>query len=120
MPVRLIESLATREPLADVFSDRSILRALLDFEVALARVEARFDVIRREAAEVIAQAANPDLFDAPDLAREALRAGTPALPFVKALTERARSTDRKAAGFVHFGPTSQDVVDTAFVLRSEE
>ena len=116
MPVRLIESLATTEPLADVFSDRSILRAMLDFEVALARVEARFDVIPREAAEVIAQAANPDLFDAPDLAREALRAGTPAIPFVKALTERVRSTDRKAARFVHWGATSQDVVDTAFVL----
>ena len=46
MSVRLIESLATTEPLADVFSDQSILRAMLDFEVALARVEARFDVIR--------------------------------------------------------------------------
>jgi hypothetical protein len=39
--VRLIESLATTEALADVFSDRSILRAMLDFEVALARVLSR-------------------------------------------------------------------------------
>jgi len=40
MPVRLIESLATTEPLADVFSDLSVLQAMLDFEVALARAEA--------------------------------------------------------------------------------
>jgi len=114
MTVRLIESLATTEPLADVFSDQSILGAMLDFEVALARVQARLDVIPRDAAEVIGKAAAG--FDAPELAREALRAGTPAIPFVKALTERVRSADPKAARFVHWGATSQDVVDTAFVL----
>jgi 3-carboxy-cis,cis-muconate cycloisomerase len=116
MPVRLIESLATTEPLADVFSDRSILRAMLAFEAALARVEARLAVIPSEAAAAIAKAANPDFFHAADLARETLRAGTPAIPFVKALTERVRSVDPNAARFVHWGATSQDVVDTAFVL----
>ncbi|HEV8042114.1 MAG TPA: 3-carboxy-cis,cis-muconate cycloisomerase [Bryobacteraceae bacterium] len=108
MPVRLIESLATTEALADVFSDRQILRAMLDFEVALARVQARLEVIPRDAAEAIEKAAAS--FDASELARETLRAGTPAIPFVKALTEQARSR------FVHWGATSQDVVDTAFVL----
>ncbi len=116
MPVRLIESLATTEPLADVFSDRSILLAMLAFEVALARVEARLDVIPHEAAEAIAIASNPEMFDATELARETLRAGTPAIPLVKALTERVRSLDPNAARFVHWGATSQDVADTAFVL----
>jgi 3-carboxy-cis,cis-muconate cycloisomerase len=116
MPVRLIESLATTEPLADVFSDRSILRAMLDFEVALARVEARLDVIPRGAAEVIAKAANTNVFDAAELARETLRAGTPAIPLVRALTERVRSLDQNAARFVHWGATSQDVADSAFIL----
>src|SRR5580704_5286001 len=116
MSIRVIESLATTEPLADVFSDRSILAAMLAFEIALARVEARFDVIPREAADAITQAADPDLFDAAELARETLRAGTSAIPFVKALTERVRSVNPDAARFVHWGATSQDVVDTAFVL----
>jgi 3-carboxy-cis,cis-muconate cycloisomerase len=116
MSIRLIESLATTEPLTDVFSDRSILAAMLAFEVALARVEARFDVIPRQAADAIGQAATPDFFDAAELARETLRAGTPAIPFVKALTERVRSVNPDAARFVHWGATSQDVVDTAFVL----
>jgi 3-carboxy-cis,cis-muconate cycloisomerase len=116
MSIRLIESLATTEPLTDVFSDRSILAAMLAFEVALARVEARFDVIPRQAADAIGQAATPDFFDAAELTRETLRAGTPAIPFVKALTERVRSLDPHAARFVHWGATSQDVVDTAFVL----
>lgn len=116
MPVRLMESLATTEPLADVFSDRSILGAMLDFEVALARVEARLSIIPHEAADAIAQARNPDLLDHAELARQTLRAGTPAIPLVKALTERVRSVDQNAARFVHWGATSQDVADTALVL----
>ena len=41
MAARLIEALATTEPLAELFSDRSVLQAMLDFEAALARAEAR-------------------------------------------------------------------------------
>lgn len=114
--VRLIESLATTEALADVFSGRSILRAMLDFEVALARAEARLDVIPRDAADAIEKAASVDALHPAGLAREALRAGTPAIPLVKALTECVRSLDPQAARFVHWGATSQDVADTAFML----
>ena len=69
MPVRLLDSLATTEPLAEIFSDRSILGAMLEFEVALARVEARLQIIPQAAAEVIASAANPDAFDLDSLSR---------------------------------------------------
>jgi len=57
MPVRLIESLATTAPLSDLFSDQSILQAMLDFEVALARAEAQLKIIPRSAADAIAVAA---------------------------------------------------------------
>ena len=52
MPVRLIESLATTEPLADLFSDDSVLRAMLDFKAALARVEGRLGIIPRTARSI--------------------------------------------------------------------
>ena len=51
MPARLIESLATTEPLADLFSDQSVLQAMLDFEAALARAEATVGVIPESAAK---------------------------------------------------------------------
>ncbi len=54
MSVPLIQSLATTEALADVFSDESILQAMLDFEIALARVEARMGIIPQRAADAIA------------------------------------------------------------------
>jgi 3-carboxy-cis,cis-muconate cycloisomerase len=117
MPVRLLDSLASTEALADLFSDGSILQAMLDFEVALARVEARLGIIPANAASAIAAgAANLAAFDCGDLSRRALRSGTLGIPLVKALSEVVASKDASSASFVHWGATSQDVTDTALVL----
>jgi 3-carboxy-cis,cis-muconate cycloisomerase len=114
--VRLIDSLATTEPLANVFSDRSVLQAMLDFEVALARAEAELKIIPQSAARAIARAARAEGYDAAALTRQTLRAGTPGIPLVKALREKVGQEDPEAANFVHWGATSQDVADTALIL----
>lgn len=116
MPVRLIDSLATTEPLAAVFSDASVLEAMLRFEIALARCQARLGIIPLAAAKAIAAAADVDNFDTAALAHETLRAGAPAIPLVQALTRLVSERSAAAAGFVHWGATSQDVADTALVL----
>lgn len=116
MPPRLIDSLTTTAPLAEIFSDGSVLQALLDFEAALARAEAGAGVIPRSAAQAIEFAAKATNFDNAPLAAEFLRAGTPGIPLVKALTEKVRSANEEAARFVHWGATSQDAADTALVL----
>ncbi len=116
MPMRLVENLSTTRPLAELFSDQSVLQAMLDFEVALARTEARLKIIPQSAAEAIATAAHAEAFDSAALAIAAAGSGTPVVPLVKALIERVRAQDPAAAGFVHWGATSQDVADTALVL----
>jgi 3-carboxy-cis,cis-muconate cycloisomerase len=117
MTVRLIESLATTEPLAEVFSDSSVLQAMLDFEVALARAEAELKIIPEPAARAIAAAArSSEGYDTGSLACDALRAGTPGIPLVKALRKKVQQQNPAAADFVHWGATSQDVSDTALVL----
>jgi len=116
VPARLIESLATTEPLADIFADESVLQAMLDFEIALARAEARVGIVPKSAAETISAVARASEFDIPALSRGMFRAGTAAIPLVKALTEKVRARDQEAAGWVHWGATSQDVADTALVL----
>jgi len=116
MAARLIESLATTDELVELFSDESVLQAMLDFEGALARAEAGVGIIPRAAAETIMASAKAHFFDAGEISRAALRAGTLSIPLVKALTERVRVSDPDAAGFVHWGATSQDVADTALVL----
>jgi len=116
MFTRLVESLAATEKLSEAFSDASVLQAMLDFEAALARAEARCGVIPASAAAFITDATRAECFDTGELARLSLRAGTPAIPVVKMLTARVRALHPEAAGFVHWGATSQDVADTALVL----
>jgi len=119
MPASLIEALATTGPLAEVFSDESVLHAMLQFEITLAKAEARVGVIPKSAAKVIAST-QTSAFDVSALARDTRRAGTPVIPFVKALTEIVHREDAPAAGFVHWGATSQDVADTALVLMLKQ
>ena len=103
-----MECLSTTAAMSQVFSDSNVLQAMLDFELALARVEARHEVIPAEAAAKIAEAASAG-FDLAELTAQALRAGTPAIPLARMLKDRA-------GPYAHWGATSQDVVDTALIL----
>lgn len=116
MSVRLIESLATAEPLAEVFSDESVLGAMIEFEVALARAQARFGMMPESAAQAIAAATKARNFDTASMAKQALEGGTLTIPLVKMLRHKVRESSPAAASFVHFGATSQDVADTALIL----
>jgi 3-carboxy-cis,cis-muconate cycloisomerase len=113
---RLVDALGTTQALSDVFDDASVLQALLDVEVALARAEAAVGVIPADAAVSIARAAIAADIDAGALARDARTSATLAIPLVAALTARVAAQDPDAARFVHWGATSQDVVDTAMSL----
>ena len=114
---RLIDALCTTPALAEVFSDRTVIGAMLAFESALAMAEARAGVIPQAAAEAIAAAAaDEDGFDLQALLRETRRSATPSIPLVAALVDRVRSRNPEAAAYVHWGATSQDVADTALVL----
>jgi 3-carboxy-cis,cis-muconate cycloisomerase len=116
LTARLIESLATTEPLTELFSDSCVLQVMLDFEVALARAEVRAGIVPKYAADRIAAAAHASEFDIDALSRGMFRAGTPGIPLVKALTEKVKAADSDAAGWVHWGATSQDVADTSLIL----
>ncbi len=116
MPPRLLDSLATTDEFAALFADRSLLQAMLTFEVALTRAQGRLGLIPPSAAAAIARAADPTAFPAASLAREARESASIAIPLVKALTARVREIDQAAATYVHWGATSQDVLDTAMAL----
>jgi len=115
MSTRLIDCLAATKALSEIFSDRHILQTMLNFETALARAEAHVGVIPVEAASAIAQAAAAQDFDIDELVEASLRAGTPAIPMVRMLRNAVHSQNAAAASFVHWGATSQDVVDTVLI-----
>jgi 3-carboxy-cis,cis-muconate cycloisomerase len=103
-----------------VCDDRTMLQHMLDFEAALARAEALVGVIPWSAVAPIAKACRADAFDFAALANAATRSGNLAIPLVKALTSAVAKGDAEAARYVHWGATSQDVIDTAAMLTLRE
>jgi 3-carboxy-cis,cis-muconate cycloisomerase len=99
-----------------VCDDAAYLQHMLDFEAALARAEAATGVIPASSAGPIAKACKADAFDLAALAEAATRSGNLAIPLVKALTAEVAKADPEAARYVHWGATSQDVIDTATML----
>ena len=99
-----------------VCDDLAYLQHMLDFEAALARTEAATGVIPAAAVGPIAQACQAQGFDLAALAEAATKSGNLAIPLVKALTAAVARTDPEAARYVHWGATSQDVIDTAAML----
>jgi 3-carboxy-cis,cis-muconate cycloisomerase len=99
-----------------VCDDAAYLQHMLDFEAALARAEAATGVIPASAADPIANACKAGAFDLSALAEAATRSGNLAIPLVKALTADVAKADADAARYVHWGATSQDVIDTAAML----
>jgi 3-carboxy-cis,cis-muconate cycloisomerase len=99
-----------------VCDDAATLQNMLDFEAALARAEAPTGVIPKRAVDPIGKACNAEAFDIAGLAMAATRSGNLAIPMVKALTANVARTDAEAARYVHWGATSQDVIDTAAML----
>ena len=99
-----------------VLDERAFVQAMLDFEAALARAQAAAGAIPSKSAEAIAAACDAARFDPIALAVEGGRVGTIAIPLVKALTAEVAKADAQAALVVHWGGTTQDVLDTAQVL----
>ncbi len=103
--------------MVQLFAPEAHLRQMLRFESALARAQAQAGVIPVEAADAIAAACRLAFLDVPALYREASTTGSVAIPLVRALTER---TGEAGAAYVHWGATSQDVIDTALMLQARD
>ena len=111
--------LSTSETLA-AFSDGNFVAAMLRFEAALARAQAAEGLIPEAAAQSITGSCKVELFDVAKIVRESGRAGSVAIPLVKALKEAVGLFNADAVPFVHFGSTSQDVIDSAMALVTRE
>jgi 3-carboxy-cis,cis-muconate cycloisomerase len=103
--------------LRDAVSDEAWLTAMLDAERALTNAEALAGVVPTHLAYPITEACRPDLYDIGQLAAEGHATANPAEPLVRAL--RA-AVGGEAAQYVHWGATSQDIVDTAAMLVARD
>lgn len=110
----LLGDLFSDPEIAALFDDRAQIASMLLFESALAAAEARTGLIPQQSAVRIADVCRDFEPDPATLAGPTARAGVPVPALIKALKAEIGGED---ARYVHFGATSQDVVDTALVLQ---
>ena len=112
----LFDRFLSTPEILEVFEARPFVQAMFDFEAALARAEAAEGVIPDAAAAKIASACRVEAYDLDALISTGANAGSLAIPLVKRLTEAVAAQDAAAAAWVHWGSTSQDVLDTAMAI----
>jgi 3-carboxy-cis,cis-muconate cycloisomerase len=100
-----------------VWSARQTVQSMLDVEAALARATAAHGVIPAGAVAAIVAACDVDRIDAAALMAGAASGGNLAIPLVKQLTAEVKRHDADAARYVHWGATSQDIIDTGVALQ---
>lgn len=101
-----------------IWEIETTLQRMLDVEAALTRASADAGVVPHAAVAPIAAACDVALLDIPALLDASASAGNTAIPLVKQLTAVVKARDPEAARYVHWGATSQDIIDTATVLQS--
>jgi 3-carboxy-cis,cis-muconate cycloisomerase len=97
----------------EVFSDFSLITRYAEVEIALAKAEARCGVIPAQAAEEIAKRTDVSTLDFELLRQETDIVGYPILPLVHQMVKQCGDAGR----YVHWGATTQDIMDTAVVLQ---
>lgn len=118
MTVGMFESFVTRHWFSDtakqIWSDEQTLQAWLDVEAALALAQADLGVIPADAAPQIAAACDASRFDPDQLSRDIAHAQHPFVPVLKQLEKLCGDP---AAGYIHWGATTQNIFDTASALQ---
>ncbi|MDT9001438.1 lyase family protein [Paucibacter sp. APW11] len=118
MSVLVFEGFLSTPEMVELFGETAIVQAMMDFEAALARGQARAGLMPAAAAQAIASLCRAELYDVAALVAASGRAGSLALPVVRKLAETVALFDPVAAGYVHWGGSSQDLIDTAMVLQT--
>lgn len=115
----VFEGFLSTPEMAALLDERAMVQAMMDFEAALARAQARVGLIPLAAAQAISSLCRAELYDVTAIMAASARAGGLATPLIGKLTETVALFDPVAAGYVHWGSTGQDVVDSALALQTQ-
>lgn len=109
----IFKPLFSDDEVAALLGDGAFVNALVQVEIALARAEARAGIIPEVAAERIAEIEAARI----DIARLAAGTARSGFPIIALVQELRKQAGADAAPFVHWGATTQDIMDTACVLQ---
>ncbi|HHY47559.1 MAG TPA: adenylosuccinate lyase [Firmicutes bacterium] len=110
----LFKDIFGAEKMREIFSDEMLVQRWLDVEAALAEAEAELGLIPMGAASEIRRKANLDFIDLSALKKGIDVTGHPIVPLIR-LLERACEGD--SGKYIHWGATTQDIMDSAVVLQ---
>ncbi len=118
MPISVLDSSIFKDmfgtrAMRAVFDDRATVARYVETEVALAAVQGRLGVIPEQAARAIAERADASKIDLAALKAETEIVGYPILPLVHQLAKICGAEGE----YLHWGATTQDIMDTATVLQ---
>jgi len=113
----LIKHLWSTDELRAIFSDANRVQKWYDFEAALALEQAELGIIPRAAAQDIAAKAKVGNVDIEAIAAEIRRIKHPLVPALKAVEKLCRDGHGE---YIHFGPTTQDALDTGTMLQIKD
>ncbi|ETI25573.1 3-carboxy-cis,cis-muconate cycloisomerase [Cladophialophora carrionii CBS 160.54] len=111
---RVFRNLFGTDQIRKVFSDTAYLERCVEVEIALAKAQARANVIPHDAAEQIASKALASSLDLGRLSDETEIVGYPILPLVRQVSAMC---GEYAGKYLHWGATTQDIMDTASILQ---
>ncbi|TQR34423.1 adenylosuccinate lyase [Campylobacter sp. MIT 99-7217] len=101
----------------EVFCEQNRIQKWLDVEAALAKAQAKLNIIPKNAADEIAKKAKFKFMDMDFIYTEFKKTKHPLVPTVRGLE---KACDKGLGEFVHFGVTTQDIIDTGLVLQFKE
>lgn len=113
----LLKHIWGTDELRAIFNDANRVQRWYDFEAALALEQAELGIVPRAAAQEIAAKARVENVDLEAIGAEIRRIKHPLVPALRALQARCKSD---LGEYVHFGPTTQDVLDTGAVLQLKD
>ena len=113
---RVFGVLFANEEMKKIFSDENRVQKWLDTEAALARAQAKLGIIKQEYADEITKKAKAELLDL-DAIGETYKSTITIVPLLR---EFKKVLDNNAGEFVHWGATSQDIMDNGLILQMRE
>ena len=98
----------------EIFNDNMRVQAWYDVEVALAKAQSKLGIIPTEAYEEIARKAYVENVDVEKIGKGISETAHPIVPAIRALEEICEGG---AGEFIHYGATTQDIMDTGLILQ---
>ena len=110
------DTFSTKE-MREVFSDKKRIQAWLDTEVAIAKAQANLKIIPKFVVKEISKAASVKNFNLETMKKDYLKIGFPIIPLLNQLKNLC---SKESSRWIHWGATTQDIIDTGMVLQMRQ